>query len=90
MKFLSTSLLVLIGLLVVAFAIANRGSVVLSFDPLPLILETSIFAVGFFALCIGVAMGGLAVWLSHSEMRAEARRLRTRLAVYEGKNAKGS
>lgn len=77
-------LLALVGLLViVAFAVANRGTVRVSFWPLPIDYGLPLFAVFLIGLFVGVILGGLAYWLSRHRRRAEHRQLKRRLAGYE-------
>ena len=69
--------------LLVAFAIANRRPVTLSFDPFSqvapaLAFEVPLWAVAFIPLLIGIALGGVANWSAaaerHMRRAAEKRR----------------
>jgi uncharacterized integral membrane protein len=72
------SLLAIVGLIViVTFSVANRGIIDVNFFPLPLpIVELPVYAVFLIGIFLGAILGGLSLWLSESEMRAEWRTLR--------------
>ena len=58
-----------VTVLLIAFAIANRGVVTLSFDPFSqvapaLAFEVPLWSVAFFPLLIGVLLGGVATWVT--------------------------
>lgn len=92
-KFLRTVWLVLLGVIIVDFSLANRHFVTVSFDPfasgdsvfdLP---PQRLFVVILAALILGVLVGGSATWLSQRRWRrsarqheADARGLRAQLA----------
>ena len=64
----------------VAFAIANRHTVTVSFDPFsataPAYAATlPLFAMIFAVLILGVIAGGFAAWLEQGKWRRKARRL---------------
>jgi uncharacterized integral membrane protein len=64
----------------VAFAVANRQTVTVSFDPFssaaPAYAVTlPLFSIIFAVLIIGVLIGGLAAWLRQGKWRRSARRL---------------
>src|SRR5271169_5375791 len=79
----------------IAFALANRENVTISFDPFggaaPAASVTlPVFALIILLLIIGVLVGGLASWLRQGKWRETARRferemqqLRVKLAVLE-------
>lgn len=82
-KFLRV-LLALIGLIViVAFAIANRTPVGISFAPLPILIELPVYGVFLLGLVLGGLIGGLAVWLGGLPERRRARRMRNRVWALE-------
>ncbi|MEM1286289.1 MAG: LapA family protein [Pseudomonadota bacterium] len=76
-----------LAVILIAFAVANRQLVEISFDPVateaPLYaISVPLFLALFIALIIGVVVGGLAMWFSQGahrkqarEKQAEARRL---------------
>jgi lipopolysaccharide assembly protein A len=74
----------LFGLLViVAFAIANRVPVEVSFAPLPIVIELPVYGVFLLGLVVGGLLGGIAVWLGSARYRRQARRLRRRTSALE-------
>ena len=86
-KFLNFIILAPVVLLVLAFTMANRKAVPVSFDPfnngdIPS-LETPLFLLLIVAAMLGVVLGWVATWLRHGRVRkglrgakAEAERLR--------------
>jgi len=77
-KIVTALLLVPIAIVVVAFAVANRHSVVVSFDPFDPERPAFAFAVPLFELLLagvigGVVIGGVAAWLRQSKWRRAAR-----------------
>jgi uncharacterized integral membrane protein len=92
-KFFRTVLLVLLGVIIVDFSLANRHFVTVSFDPfasgdsafdLP---PQRLFVVIIAALMLGVLVGGSATWFRQRRWRraarqheADAREMRTQLA----------
>ena len=87
-------ILVPLAIIIVAFAVANRQIVTVSFDPLGETPAASL-AMPFFMLIlglliVGVIIGGMAAWLGQGRWRAAARRferemqvLRRKLSAYE-------
>jgi uncharacterized integral membrane protein len=66
--------------LLIAFAVANRHSVTVSFDPFssasPAYAATlPLFAVVLLVLIVGVVVGGVAAWIRQSKWRRMARQL---------------
>jgi uncharacterized integral membrane protein len=88
-QFLKALILLPVAIVVVLFAVANRGPVTLSFDPFsggaPEFSATiPLYAALFAALALGVLVGGMAAWLTQAKHRRarrahqrEAQRLRT-------------
>jgi uncharacterized integral membrane protein len=88
--------LVPLAVIIIAFAVANRQLVTLSFDPFsanePAASATlPLFALIILLLIIGVLIGGLASWLRQGKWRSSTRRLdrelhrlREKLAAFEG------
>jgi uncharacterized integral membrane protein len=77
-KALSVLILVPLAILLVAFAVANRGSIVVSFDPFDPLHPAYAVPVPLFALILGlviagVIIGGVAAWLRQSKWRRTAR-----------------
>jgi uncharacterized integral membrane protein len=92
-KFLRTVLLVLLGVIIVDFSLANRHFVTVSFDPLASgdsvfdLPPQRLFVVIIVALILGVLVGGSATWFRQRRWRraarqheADAREMRTQLA----------
>ena len=70
-----------LALAVIAFAIANRRDVILSFDPFSLetpalAFHIPLWGVAFASLILGLIIGGTSAWWArtHSELRRAARR----------------
>ena len=94
-KIVAAMVLVPLAVVIIAFAVANRQFVTVSFDPFgapgqAAAVSLPLFAVMMIALIFGVLVGGLATRLSHGKWRRLARRLerdaselRARLHVHE-------
>jgi len=83
-KIVAALILVPLGIVLIAFAVANRQSVTVSFDPFnaqqPAASVTlPLFALVIVLLIIGVVIGGSASWLRHGRWRRVARRLEREL-----------
>ncbi len=77
-------LLGLVALIVImAFAIANRTPVDISFAPLPVTIELPVYGAFLFGLVVGVLVGGIGVWLGGLAERHRARRLRSKVWALE-------
>ena len=77
-KFFSTLFVVLLGLIFVTFAVANRHFVTVSFDPFNSTDPSVKITIPLFALIIvvailGVVAGGLATWFGQRRWRRAAR-----------------
>jgi uncharacterized integral membrane protein len=95
-KFLSTLVLVLLGLVFVVFAVANRHLVTVSFDPFnssnpSLGVTLPLFVVIIAVAIAGVVAGGSATWIrqrhwrrSARQFEADARQARAQLASLRG------
>jgi lipopolysaccharide assembly protein A len=82
------TILALAGLIViVAFAIANRAPVDVSFAPLPAVVELPVYGVFLIGLVIGGLLGGVAVWLGGFGRRRDARRMRNKVWALENQVA---
>ena len=82
---LSAVILIPLMVVVVAFAVANRQSVIVSFDPFssaaPAYAVTlPLFIVLFIMLIVGVIVGGAAVWFGQRRIRRARRRLEAEVA----------
>jgi uncharacterized integral membrane protein len=77
-KFFSTLLAILLGLIFVTFAVANRHFVTVSFDPFNSTDPSVKFSLPLFVLIIavavvGVVVGGCATWFGQRRWRRAAR-----------------
>lgn len=91
-KIVAAIILVPLAAVIVAFAVANRHGVTVSFDPFdakePVAAVTlPLFALIILVLIVGVLIGGLASWLRQGTWRSAARRLERELAQLRGKVA---
>jgi lipopolysaccharide assembly protein A len=81
-------LLGLVGLIaIVAFAVANRTPVGVSFAPLPIVVELPVYGVFLLGLVLGALLGGIALWLGSARYRGQARRLRNKVWALENQVA---
>ena len=79
-KIVTAVIIVPLAVVIVAFAVTNRQTVTVSFDPFsaasPAYAATlPLFAVIFAVLIFGVLVGGIAAWLRQGKWRRTARRL---------------
>jgi uncharacterized integral membrane protein len=79
-KIVTAIIVVPLAAVIIAFAVANRETVTVSFDPFssasPAYAATlPLFAVILLVLIIGVVIGGIAAWLRQSKWRRTARQL---------------
>jgi uncharacterized integral membrane protein len=79
-KIVTAIIVVPLAAVIVAFAVANRQAVTVSFDPFsaasPAYAATlPLFAIIFVVLILGVLIGGIAAWIRQSKWRRGARRL---------------
>jgi uncharacterized integral membrane protein len=94
-KFFAILVLVPLGIVILMFAVANRQTITISFDPFDTVnpafaLKAPLFALIFVLVGLGVLVGGIAAWLKQHKWRsrarraeAEARDLRSRLDAAE-------
>ena len=99
-RIVTAIILVPLAVIIIAFAVANRHPVTVSFDPFsgnePVASVTlPLFALVIVLLIAGVLIGGLASWLRQGKWRGSARRferdlaeLRRKLAALEGSGGK--
>lgn len=78
-KILNALVIVPLALILLAFAVANRQFVMVSFDPFDstdpsLVLTLPLFIVIIAAAIVGVIAGGLATWFGQRRWRRAARR----------------
>jgi uncharacterized integral membrane protein len=79
-KFISALILVPLAIVLVVFAVANRQTIMVSFDPFDLDHPALSVALPLFALILimviaGVVIGGVAAWLGQGKWRGRARQL---------------
>ena len=79
-RIVSILVIVPLAIVIVAFAVANRQSVTVSFDPFssasPAYAATvPLFVLIFALLILGVLVGGVAAWIRQGKWRRTARRL---------------
>jgi uncharacterized integral membrane protein len=86
-KILRTLLALAALIAIVAFAIANRTPVPVSFAPLPILMELPVYGVFLLGLVLGGLIGSLALWLSGIPQRFRARRMRKRVSALENQVA---
>jgi hypothetical protein len=87
--FLKWLLLLPLGAVALVFAIANRHSVTVVFDPFGndiegLHLTAPLFIVLFLAVMLGVLLGGVGSWLAQGKYRKLARSTKSDLAQLRG------
>jgi uncharacterized integral membrane protein len=79
-KIVTAVIVVPLAVIIIAFAVANRQAVTVSFDPFssaaPAYAATlPLFVLVFILVILGVIVGGVAAWLRQSKWRRLARRL---------------
>ncbi len=79
-KIVSAVIIIPLVVILVAFAVANREAVTISFDPLSsahpaYAITWPLFLIVFAVLILGVVIGGFAAWLGQGVWRRTARRL---------------
>jgi uncharacterized integral membrane protein len=79
-KIVTAIIVIPLAAVIIAFAVANRQTVTVSFDPFssatPAYAATlPLFAVIFAVLILGVLIGGIAAWIRQSKWRRIARKL---------------
>jgi uncharacterized integral membrane protein len=79
-KIVTALIVVPLAVVIIAFAVANRQTVTVSFDPFssasPAYAVTlPLFAVVLMVLILGVVVGGVAAWIRQSKWRRTARKL---------------
>lgn len=80
-----------LALLLVLFAVANRGPVAVSFDPFSaeapaLAFNVPLFVVILLSVMLGVLVGGVAAWLRQGKWRKEAKTRRVEVTRLENEN----
>jgi uncharacterized integral membrane protein len=85
-KIVTALVLMVLALVLISFAVANRQVVTVSLDPFDqanpaLVLSLPLYLVIFALLIGGVMLGGCAAWLRQSKWRARARRAEAQARV---------
>jgi len=88
-KFISGLILVPFGIMFVVFAVANRQTVVISFDPFDqtqpmLAVGLPLFALILFLVVGGVILGGVAAWVGQGKWRWRARHFEAEVRTLRG------
>jgi uncharacterized integral membrane protein len=76
-------LAVIVLVVIVAFVIANRDPVTVSFAPLPVVMELPLYGVFLVGLVFGVLIGGFGVWIGSLMRARENRKLRNKVWALE-------
>lgn len=72
------------AVLIVTFAVANRGLLVIEFFPLPFApVQIPVYALLLAGMIIGALLGALSTWLSAMPMRQDYRKIRRQLQTLE-------
>ncbi|MEA2951098.1 MAG: hypothetical protein QOJ96_618 [Alphaproteobacteria bacterium] len=79
-RIVTALILVPLAIIFICFAVANRQTIVVSFDPFDSVqpafaASMPLFVLIFVLLSLGVLIGGTAAWLRQSRWRRTARRL---------------
>ena len=61
---------------IIAFAVANRGNVSITWSPIHEQTELPVFLIGLVGMGFGFIVGGFMVWLNGSARRREMRKLK--------------
>lgn len=77
-RFFIVLILAPLAIVLIAFAVANRASVPITFDPFnpgnpALTYNAPLFLLLFVALAIGLVVGGMATWFRQGRYRKQAR-----------------
>jgi len=83
MSFLRGVIAAIAAIVIIGFAIANRESVTVGFDPLPFAVGVPLYAVVLVALALGIVIGGTVTWLRGHRWRRLARELGDRVTRLE-------
>ena len=83
MRVLAWAIAAAVALVVIAFAVANRGPVSISVEPFPYRLDIPIWALAVGALVVGFLTGAVVRWLLDHKLRRSARRGRRRARALE-------
>ena len=90
MRYFRWALTAVVALLLMIFAVANRGGITLNFWPLPVVLQAPIYLVVLIALLAGFLIGALVVWILAGRARRAARQRAHRIDELERELAQRS
>ncbi len=76
-----------LALVLIVFAVANRGTVALNFWPLPVAVEAPLYLIALVALLLGFLVGELVAWINGRHWRRKARALERKIAGLESELA---
>lgn len=79
-KVITAVIVIPLAAIIIAFAVANRQTVTVSFDPFSAVSPAyagtlPLFVLIFVLVILGVIVGGVAAWLGQSKWRRTARKL---------------
>ncbi|HEY1795709.1 MAG TPA: lipopolysaccharide assembly protein LapA domain-containing protein [Stellaceae bacterium] len=83
MRFLFRLAMVVLAIVLIVFAVSNRGTIALGLWPLPDVVELPLYLIILGCLLVGFLAGELAAWASGRHWRREVRRSARRIAVLE-------
>jgi uncharacterized integral membrane protein len=88
---LAIVILVPLAILLIALAVANRHSVVVSLDPFngdapAAAIALPLYVVAFGSIVLGVVLGGIGTWLGQGRWRRQAKRLKREAVVVRREN----
>jgi uncharacterized integral membrane protein len=91
-KIVTALVLILVALVLISFAIANRQIVTVSLDPFDaanpaLVVSQPLYLIIFVLLIGGVVLGGCAAWLRQAKWRARARRAEAQLNALRSRSS---
>lgn len=86
-RWVGTVVLTVLALLVISFAVTNRGTVALELWPLPLTVPVPIYLLTFGAALAGFLAGGIVAWMSGHKWRRRARQRASEVTMLKGELA---
>jgi uncharacterized integral membrane protein len=92
-RIVTALVLILVALVLIAFAVANRQVVTVSLDPFDeanpaMVLAQPMYRFAFALVIVGVVLGGCAAWLRQAGWRARARRAEAELAALRARSGR--